>query len=147
MSRHLDVNDAVVAAMNDHAFSLQVAAVCKVLPLGRREDFDELVVSVMPSAFSIATASRQQKQARYSVDVAVQKAVDPDDLVAFDSLFALLEEITDLFIAKRLAALPLAFCVGVETVPGAEAGFAVEHLAELRVFTGVLRLTFSVIEP
>ena len=146
MSRHLQIADAVVFALNGHSFSQALTAQRKALPILKREDASTLQVTVVPSTFRCEMADRARATTYYGVDVGVQKAVAAEDLAAFDALFGLLQEIHELFRMKRLEALPVAVWDSTETIKGAETGFAPEHLEKLRTFTGVLRMTFRVIE-
>jgi hypothetical protein len=146
VARHLDIADAVVVALNDHAFSLPFTSVRKALPVARRENLAALLVTVIPSTFNTQIADRSRRLSMYGVDIGIQQAVDPDNLIAFDAMFELVEEINNLFAMKRLDGLQAAIWEKVETVSGAEAGYAPEHLESLRLFTAVLRITWKVYE-
>ena len=147
MSRHTDIADAVVAALNGHTFSLDFTAVRKYRPYLKREEMgDDLYVTVIPATYAAEPADRARRQRDFAIDVAVQQAVDPESLTACDALADLLEDIEELFSMRRLDGLPAATWLGVETLPGADAGYALEHLDEQRVYSGFLRMKWRVIE-
>jgi len=147
VSRHADIADAVVTAINDAALG-SFTAVRKARPETEREAIETTAaVQVIPAALAVESADRGRVRAHYGVDVGIQKAVDPDDLAAFDVLWDLLPAIRALFELKRISGEGWsATWERTETVGGAEAGYAPEHLTSQRVFTGVLRFTFMVIE-
>jgi hypothetical protein len=146
MARHLDVADAVVAAIDGHTFSQSLTVSRKVLPLKKLEGLDTVHVVVIPSTFSTETADRTRRATSYGIDIGIQKQIDPDSLAAFDAMFELFEETVSLFSMKRLDGLQAATWLGAETVPGAEAGYAWEDLATKHLFTSILRITWKVIE-
>lgn len=146
MNRHCQIADAVVAAINAAALG-SFTAVRKALPGVKREELDAIHVEVVPSTFTEEQADRARKRCNYGIDVGVQQEVDPDDKAAFDALHDLLMvNIRGLLNQPRLSTLPVATWQRTETVGGAEAGYAPEHLDSQRVYTGVLRFTFQVIE-
>jgi hypothetical protein len=146
VSRHLEIADAAVTALNGHTFSQVFTAERKALALRKREECASLVVSLTPSTYASEIASRSKRLKRFGVDVAVQKAVDPEIAAEFDPLADLLEEIDVFFAMERLPGLTAAVWEKAETISGAEAGWAHEHLDKHQLFTGVLRVTWKVIE-
>jgi len=146
MARHLDICDAVVTALNDHEFSQAFTAVRKYRPHLVREECSDVQVTVIPASYTTEPADRSRSRSQYGVEIAVQKEVDPDSNTACDAMLELVYEIRDFFAMQRLSGLQSAAWQKVEMVQGAEAGFAPQHLDELRLFTGVLRLTWQVIE-
>jgi len=146
MNRHCQIADAVVAAINAAALG-SFTAVRKALPGNKREDLAAIQVQVIPSTFSEEQADRARKRCNYGIDVGVQQEVDPDDNTAIDALHDLLMvDIRGLVNGPRLSTLTVATWLKTETVGGAEAGYAPEHLESQRIYTGVLRFTFQVIE-
>jgi hypothetical protein len=146
MNRHSQIADAVVTAINAASLG-DFTAVRKLLPGVKREDLSTIQVQVIPSTFAEEQADRARKRCNYGVDVGVQQEVDPDDSAAFDVLQDLLMvSIRGLLNQPRLSTLTVATWLRTETVGGAEAGFAPEHLESQRIYTGVLRFTFQVIE-
>ena len=146
MARHLDIADAVVTALNGEAFSIAFTAARAYAPVTKREDLADLHVWVLPATYETESADRARTRKIYGVDIAIQKAVDPDSNAACDALFELRQEIEDFFGMSRVPGLAAASWQKTETVPGAEAGYAPQHLRELRIFTGLVRLTWKVIE-
>ncbi|MBT9156655.1 MAG: hypothetical protein DDT37_01643 [Firmicutes bacterium] len=146
MSRHTEIADAVIRALNGRSFSLAFTAVRKSVPMWSREELSTLRVMVIPSTYSSEIQDRGRRTSLYSVDIAVQRAVDPASLSAVDALLDLLDEIDSFLSMKRLLGFQAAMWTGVETVAGAEAMYAPEHLEGLRVFTGVLRVTWRMVE-
>ena len=146
MSRHCQIADAVAAAINAAVLG-EFTAVRKMRPIVKLEDLKSTAVQVIPSTFTEEQADQRRKRCHYGVDVGVQKQVDPDDTDAFDALHDLLMvSIRGLLNKPRLSTLPEATWLTTETVGGAEPGYATEHLESQRIYTGVLRFTFQVIE-
>jgi len=100
-----------------------------------------LRVSVVPRGISITGLMRQANQHDTSVDVAVQKKVNPADVAELDGLMLLSEQIADFFRFRRLTSLPEALWTKTENVPV----YSPEHLETKQVFTSVLTLTFRVV--
>jgi len=146
MNRHSQIADAVTAAINAAELGT-FTAIRRARPNATREELESPIVQVIPSTFVCQSADRARTTAYYGIDVGIQQAVDPDNLAAFDALLDLLPAIRGLFELKRLSGdCALASWQSTETVPGAEAGYAAEHLSSKKVFTGVLRFTFMVTE-
>jgi hypothetical protein len=130
-----DIADAVVAEMNGHAFAQSFAAVRGYVPIYSLEQMASLHVTVVPKTTTLQPHSRASVQMDVSVDIAVQQRVADD--AAADVLMALVEEIADFFRQRRLASVA-AVWVSAENNPI----YSPEHLAEKRVFTSVLTLTW-----
>ena len=79
-----------------------------------------------------------------TLDVCIQNAVNPQDINAVDVLMTLLEEIDAFLEFKELSAMPNAQWMKSETIAGADAGYAPDHLEQYNCFTGVLRLTYRI---
>jgi len=144
-SMHADIADAIVTALNGEEFSQPFTAVKKYLPQYLLEDLATLRVSVIPSIWSAAPKNRALREYQYAVDIAVQKAIDPDTLAEGDAMVALMEEIDKFLAMGRLPGLTEAMWMKSETL-GAGGVLVAEHLEEFRVFTGLLRVTWSVVE-
>ena len=143
MSLAIDIADAVAAAINvapAGTFSEEVAAVRKILPTAKLETLTELTVTVVPKSMEITGATRAGSQYDIAVDIGIQKklsgAEDIDPEVAI--LASLVDEIADYLRQQPLASAPHAQWVATMNEPI----YAPEHLAELRVFTSVLTLTY-----
>ncbi len=136
-----DVADAVVATLNAGDFSEPFEARRCYLPLLELPALKDLHVSVVPRGVTVANIGRGVNQHEVQVDVAVQKRVGEEATEELDALMGLVEEIADEFSrTPRLASYPGAVRTNVENTPI----YAQEHLAEMRLFTSVLTLTFRV---
>jgi len=145
VSRHAEIADAVVAAINAVSAG-QFTAVRKARPKVNREKLDAAIVQVVPSTFACEGADRGRKRAHYGIDVGIQKAIDPDNLTAFDGMHDWLATIRAVFELQRLPGLTVAVWERTETVAEGEAGYVTDHLDSLGIYTGILRFTFGVIE-
>ena len=66
--------------------------------------------------------------------------------MAVDALVALVEQIADFFLGRRLSALVCGICPHVAMAPGSERGYIEEHMETLSLFTGVVQVTVLVVE-
>ena len=137
---------AVVTELNGHTFSTPLAAVRSYYPVYKREEMDTLHVTVVPAGSDYSLSDRTTIGRDFTVDISVQKAVSPKDLVAVDSLVALVEEVADFFLGRRLSALVCGVCPHVAMAPGSERGYIEEHMETLTLFTGVIQVTVRVVE-
>ena len=144
-NRHTEIADAVVAAINAAEIA-PFGAVRKAKPGTKREELETVAVQVIPSTFAYESADRSRKRYHYGIDVGIQQAVEPDNLPDVDARHDWLPQICALFEMQRLPGLTVAAWEKTETMAGAEAGYATEHFDTQRVFTGVLRFVFMVIE-
>jgi hypothetical protein len=140
------VAQAVVAELNGHTFSTPLAAVRSYYPIYKREEMDTLHVTVVPAGSDYSLSDRSTIGRDFVVDISVQKAVSPTDLVAVDALVALVEEVADFFLGRRLSALVCGICPHVAMAPGSERGYIEEHMETLSLFTGVIQVTVRVVE-
>jgi hypothetical protein len=92
----------------------------------------------VPRSLTVANASRATNVFDASIDVGVQRKVDPNDPAQIDALLDLVERIGDHLRLKRLGTLPEAQWLTSEHDPI----LAAEHLERLSVFTSVLTLTY-----
>lgn len=139
MSALVDIADAVAASINARTFDPPITAERSHLPifdLGRVGD--AIQVSVVPRSLTVANASRATNVFDASIDVGVQRKVDPNDPAQIDALLDLVERIGDHLRLKRLGTLPEAQWLTSEHDPI----LAAEHLERLSVFTSVLTLTY-----
>jgi len=144
MAAIIDIADAVVAELNDHAFSQAVTAQRLYRPVFELPDMKTLHVSVVPKGVEMQGASRTLIQHDYQIDVGVQKKLPTSpsgDNAEIDTLMALVEEVADFFRQRRLQAMPNVVWVKTENQPV----YSPEHLEQLRQFTSVLTLTFRVL--
>ncbi len=102
----------------------------------------ELQVSVVPGPSRTTTPlTRARDDERYTVDVILQKQVDPDKLDQVDPLVKQLEAFRDHYRRKQLSANSRKMvCLEREFLAPSKAGIAREILEDDRVFNSVLRL-------
>lgn len=144
MSLVTAIADAVVADLNGAAagtFAQTFVAARHYRPQFDLADLKTLRVSVVPKGIAITGLMRSANQHDVSVDVAVQKKVNPADAAELDGLMTLVEQIADYFRLRRLTALPTALWTKTDNVPV----YAPEHLEQKQVFTSVLTFTFRVV--
>ncbi len=141
MGLALDIADAVAAELNaapDGTFTPAFTAVRRVLPAFELGELAELKVSVVPKSVQISGASRAASTFEIAVDIGIQRKLGSD-------LDAEVAELTDLVdaIADYLRRRPLSAMPGVAWASTAnEPVYAPEHLADRRVFTSVLTVTY-----
>lgn len=139
MSAVVALADAIAASINAQTFTPAVTAERSHLPIFDLGKVGEAIkVSVVPRSLTVANASRSLNFFDASIDVGVQKRVDPEDPAQIDALLDLVEQIGDHLRLKRLDTLPEAQWLTSEHEPV----LAAEHLERLSVFTSVLTLTY-----
>lgn len=141
MSLATDIADAVVAELSaapDGTFSETFSAVRRVLPEFDLEDLAELKVSVVPKSVEITGSTRAASQYEIAVDVGVQKKLGKDLDAEVTALGTLVDEMADYLRQRTLEQAPFAVWVGIRNEPV----YVPEHLAERRVFTSVLTVTY-----
>lgn len=145
MSLVIDIADAVTAEINaapgsPATFSQTFTAVRKVLPVYELAELSDLKVTVVPKTVEITGSTRSVSQYDIAVDIGVQKklAATPDIDAEVEALGTLVDEIAEYLRRRKLTGAP--FAVWVNTVN--EPVYAPEHLAEQRVFTSVLTVTY-----
>lgn len=137
----IDVAEAVVTELNAGTFNQALSAARHYRPQFELAELKTLRTSVVPRAIVTTSLGRTSNQHDVSVDVAVQKKVDPSDTAALDGLMALVGEVADFFRLRRLSALPTAIWSKTENVPI----YSPEHLESKKVFTSLLTFTFRVV--
>jgi hypothetical protein len=139
MSAFVAIADAVAESINAQIFSPPVTAVRSHLPIFDLGTVgDAIKVSVVPRGVVVANASRSMNFVDVSIDVGVQKRVDPEQPAQVDALHDLVEQIGDHLRLSRLDTMPEAQWIGTEHEPV----LAAEHLERLSVFTSVLTITY-----
>jgi hypothetical protein len=138
MSLVIDIADAVVAELSSGAFSQSIAAQRMVLPEFGLEDLADLRVTVVPKAVEISGSTRSVSQYDVQIDIGVQKKLGKDLDAEVAELCELVDEIADFLRRRSLADAPYAAWVRSVNEPI----YAADHLAEQRVFTSVLTLTY-----
>ncbi len=139
MSTVVALADAIAASINGQTFAPPVAAERSHLPIFDLGTVgDAIKVSVVPRSLTVANAARTLNYFDVSIDVGVQKRIDPNDPGQIDSLLGLVEQIGDHLRLQRLDTMPEAQWLSTEHEPV----LATEHLERLSVFTSVLTLTY-----
>jgi hypothetical protein len=141
MATVVDIADAVIAALNGHAFSEPFTAQRCYVPAFDLKDMKDLHVTVVPHGLEMSTASRSLLQDDVQIDVAVQKKLPVDasgDSAAVDALMGLVQEIADFI--RSTGRFGDAVWIKTENKPI----YSPEHLEQLRQFTSVLTLTLRV---
>jgi len=141
MSLVTDIADAVAAEINGApggTFSEAFTGERRVLPQFDLEDLAGLKVSVVPKAVEISGSTRSVCQYEISIDVGIQKKLGTDLDAEVAALGTLVDEIADFLRRRPLAATPWAAWFSASNDPV----YATAHLAEQRVFTSVLTLTY-----
>lgn len=144
MSLITTIADAVVTEINgapSGTFAQAFASARHYRPQFDLAELKTVRVSVVPKAIGITGLMRNANQHDVSIDVAVQKKVNPADAAELDGLMLLTEQIADFFRLRRLSALPEALWTKTDNVPV----YSPEHLEQKQVFTSVLTLTFRVV--
>ncbi|NLX60076.1 MAG: hypothetical protein GXY74_13440 [Phycisphaerae bacterium] len=141
MSLVINIADAVTAELNvapAGTFDPAITAVRRVLPEFELADLAELKVSVVPKSVMITGSTRGVSQYEISVDIGVQRKLGKDLDSEVVVLGTLMDQIADYLRRRQLSAAPYAAWIGIAHEPV----YAPEHLAEQRVFTSVLTVTY-----
>lgn len=141
MSIAIDIADAVAAELNAAeagTFSESFTATRRVLPEFELEHLAALKVTVVPKRVEITGSTRSASSYEIAVDVGVQKKLGKDLDAEVAALGALVDEIADYLRRRPLAAAPHAAWTRIANEPV----YASDHLAEQRVFTSVLTVTY-----
>ena len=136
-----DIADAVVAELAGGAFGMEFTPQRAVLPTFELAELKDLRVTVVPKAVEISGSTRSSSQYDISVDIGIQKKLGKDLDAEVAELLALADEIADYLRRRPLAQAPSAVWVSITHEPV----YAPEHLAESRLFTGVLTLTYRIL--
>jgi len=140
----IDIADAVVAALNggQQVFTAQR----RVRPNFELTDLADLRVTVVPKGFEASVASRSLSQYDVQVDIGIQKKLPAgaDEDTEVPVMCSLVEEIADFLKGKPLEGDGWRASWVRPAVN--EPVYSTEHLAEKRVFTSVLTLTYRVMK-
>jgi len=141
MSLVTDIADAVVTELGvapPGTFSETFTAERCVLPEFDLQDLAELKVTVVPKSVEITGSTRAASQYEIAVDVGVQKKLGKDLDAEVAALGMLVDEVADYLRKRTLDQAPFAMWIGITNDPV----YAPEHLAEQRVFTSILTVTY-----
>jgi len=157
MSLITDIADAVASELNaappespesPEGFSIPLNAQRRVLPQFEPEELSDLQVSVVPKRLEITGATRTASQYEIAIDIGVQRRLGRDLDAEVAELGTLVDQIAD-YLRRR----PLTQMAGDPGIPGLtwvstvnEPVYSPEHLAEQRVFTSVLTVTYRVLK-
>ena len=136
-----DIADAVAAELNGaepDTFSEDFTAERLVLPEFDLEDLAGLKVTVVPKSVQIAGSTRSVCQYDVAIDIGVQKKLGTDLDAEVAAIGTLVDEIADFLRRRPLEAIPSTVWVAATNDPV----YAPPHLAERRVFTSVLTVTY-----
>ncbi len=141
----IDIADAVVAELNGDDFSQAFTAQRRVRPSFELADLADLRVTVVPKGVEITGASRSLSQYDVQVDIGIQKKLPAgaDEDTEVPTMCGLVEEVADFLKGKPLEGDGWR-ASWVRTAN--EPVYSTEHLAEKRVFTSVLTLTYRVMK-
>ena len=146
MALVIDIADAVAGLLNgeDADFSQDFEAQRRVRPNFELADLADLRVTVVPKGFEASVASRSLSQYDVQVDVGIQKklAAGGDEDTEVATMCGLVEEIADFLKGNRLEGTGWSASWVRPAVN--DPVYSTEHLAEKRVFTSVLTLTYRV---
>jgi len=136
-----DIADAVAAELAAGTFSMAFTPQRRVLPEFELADLTELKVTVVPKSVETDAASRTASQYDVRVDIGIQRKLDAsgadlDNQVA--ELLGLVDEIAEHLRGRLLNGAPWARWTHTANDPV----YAPDHLAERRVFTSVLTVTY-----
>ena len=138
MALAIDIADAVAAELDGGSFSQEFTPERRVLPDFELADLAGLKVTVVPKGVEIAGASRSLSQHDVQIDVGVQTKLGSDLDAEVAALCGLVEEIAAFLKGHRLADVPGSVWVRTANEPV----YSPEHLAEKRLFTSVLTVTY-----
>jgi hypothetical protein len=138
MALPIDIADAVVAELVQGAFSQDISPARMVLPSFSLKDLAHLHVTVVPKAVESSGSTRSACQHDVQVDIGIQKKLGADLDTEVAALCELVEEIATFLRKRPLSATPYARWLRSTNDPI----YVQEHLANERVFTSVLTLTY-----
>jgi hypothetical protein len=141
MQMTIDLADAVTSQLNQSGIVTNTKR--QVLPIHDLSQLRELTVSVVPRGVQVQSITRKLSQYDCQVDIGIQKKLTvPQDEIdpAVKDLSGLVEQIADYLQRQPLTDMPYAIWIKVENVPI----YDPDHLANQRVFTSVLTLTYRI---
>lgn len=143
MSVVLDIADAVVAELAsspDGTFGQPFTPVRRVLPQFELSELKDLQVSVVPHAVENSLAARGLALKEVQIDIGIQKRLGKDLDAEIVPLLTLVEQI-DAYLRQR----PLQAVQGAPWLKSTnDPIYASDHLANDRVFTSVLTVSYRV---
>ncbi len=134
-----EVSAAVAQVIDDATLPHPVTVERSWLPIHDLAELADTVVSVMPAGQTTEPAGRSRRKRQFRVEVGVQRKLTTDEASEIDDLVALSDAVAALFERQRLPGLDTVVWAKAEHQPVV----ALEHLNEMRQFTGVILLTFT----
>ena len=144
MSLVLNIATAVAAELNAApagTFTPPLQAVCSVLPVYDLTQMADLKVTVVPKAVQIDGATRATSQFDVQIDIGIQRKLGSNLEADVAALLDLVDQVAQYLRNRPLATAPHAMWVSTANEPV----YAPEHLADKRLFTSVLTLTYRAI--
>jgi hypothetical protein len=133
--------DAVAAEINTGSFSVPVTAQRMLLPEFELADLADLKVTVVPARIQTTGLTRQAMRHEVDIEIGVQKKLSGQVDTELPQWMDLVEAI-DVFLRKRT----LAGAVDAAWLKSAiEPLYAREHVAQSRVFTSIITVTYLLI--
>ena len=142
MSTIIDIADAVAAELASGEFSESFTPERRVLADYELADLKDLRVTAVPRGVEITGSSRSLCQHDVQIDIGVQKKISADTDTQVAELLGVVDEIAEFLQRRRLAAVPSAAWVKTANEPV----YAPDHLAEKRLFTSVLPVTYRLLK-
>jgi len=142
MALAIDIADAVVTELAGGAFSQSFTPERRVLPEYELADLKDLRVTVVPAAVETSGASRTLSQHDVRIDIGIQKKLGRNLDTEVAQLAGLVDEIAEFLKRRPLQAAPYAAWIRTANEPI----YAADHLAERRLFTSVLSVTYRVMK-
>ena len=137
MPTTIDIADAVVFELNQSGLTPTFTAERKLLPKHTTEALSELKVTVVPKSAEMSRLNRSQVGVEVEIDVCVQQRLSDIDTEG-PELIELVENLIDYMATRSLSQAPGVQWVRTRNDPV----YALDHLAENRLFTSVITLTY-----
>ncbi len=141
MQMTIDLADAVTSQVNQSG--IVPHAKRQVLPIHDLSQLRELTISVVPRGVQVQSITRKLSQYDCQVDIGIQqKLTVPQDEIdtAVKELSGLVQQIAEYLQRQPLTEMPYAIWIKIENEPVYDSS----HLAQQRVFTSVLTLTYRI---
>ena len=132
----LNLADAIVTDLNDHAFSQPFTAARGYLPTFELPELGDLKVTVVPKEDEGKLDTRSSSLHDYSIDIGIQKKPPTIDNGALDPLMLLTQEVADFFLFGMRPSGATLFSNDIRIL------YLQDHLHKLRQFTSVITLSF-----
>jgi hypothetical protein len=142
LSTVLDIAEAVRAELAAGSFDSAFTPALKTLPAWELRELHTLRVTVVPKAVEMTGSTRAACQVEVQIDIGIQRKIASDVETETAELLGLVEQIGDFLQKRPLAAMPNVGWIRTANEPVYDPA----HLAEQRVFTSVLTVTYRVLK-